>query len=461
MKNASIPAILIFLSGIISSATAQMNPVINKKMIAQFDFMLAGMKKIDVTKPELVKKTIPVPSRDQIFDASFTALNTGTAQAKTEIATTSSQFANSKRGNAHLTDNDLLALMAGIPEPISSLPEAKKAMSLRDEEIIYNVYIEKLKKVQAKYIEEARKYALDAQDPGQMRTVAEKNADKTMQDLKNNSIVQQAGGLEKLQQMTPAEREAWGQKMAEQIRNNPSAYTGSESDPRKAFTNKMMKDPNYAARFQHMTQTQQQEEYKMFMSENGFIDNETEKSAEIKSAHNEASLTIAITQRTTEIFNQRKQLAEMAGTAQKKTDDYFVSVNSMLNDQYRRIAEALPVVDHGEAGKGKDTYPVDLAYNLIVYTVERENAISNKEVWGNYIEAMKGTITTYNAFLSEYWGRDQQTDQFMARQNQTPAAIMAGACSDLIKLTEMAKTMTHSNAGWQRNYDEKILHLYE
>jgi hypothetical protein len=104
---------------------------------------------------------------------------------------------------------------------------------------------------------------------------------------------------------------------------------------------------------------------------------------------------------------------------------------------------------------------VDLAYNLIVYTVERENAISNKEVWGNYIEAMKGTITTYNAFLSEYWGRDQQTDQFMARQNQTPAAIMAGACSDLIKLTEMAKTMTHSNAGWQRNYDEKILHLYE
>ena len=131
------------------------------------------------------------------------------------------------------------------------------------------------------------------------------------------------------------------------------------------------------------------------------------------------------------------------------------------DDQYRRIAEALPVVDHGEAGKGKDTYPVDLAYNLIVYTVERENAISNKEVWKNYVEAMKGTIAEYNAFLSEYWGRDKQTDKQMAKQNQTPAAIMAGACGDLIWLTEMAKTMTHSNAGWQRTYDEKILHLYE
>jgi hypothetical protein len=38
---------------------------------------------------------------------------------------------------------------------------------------------------------------------------------------------------------------------------------------------------------------------------------------------------------------------------------------------------------------------------------------------------------------------------------------MAGACNDLIKLTEMAKTMAHLNAGWQRSYDEKILHLYE
>jgi hypothetical protein len=104
---------------------------------------------------------------------------------------------------------------------------------------------------------------------------------------------------------------------------------------------------------------------------------------------------------------------------------------------------------------------VDLAYNLIVYTVERENALSNKEVWKNYVEAMKGTLAEYNAFLSEYWGRDKQTDQLMARRNQTPPAIMAGACNDLIWLTEMAKTMTHSNASWQRGYDEKILHLYE
>ena len=423
--------------------------------------MLTDMKKIDVAKPEEVKKSIPIPSRDQIFDATLPALNTEIEQGKIEIETKSKQFVNIKTVNAHMIDKDLLALMSGIPEPISGLPEAKRAMKLQDEKIIYNIYIEKLKRIQAQYIEEARKYVINGQEAEQTRMVAEKNAGKAMQDLNNNSLVQQAGGIEKLQQMTPAERAAWGKKMAAQVKNNPSAYTGTESDPRKAFTNKMMKDSDYAARFQHMNQQQQQEEYKMFMSENGFTDNEAGKSAEIKSAHYEATVIMEITQRTTDILNHRKQLAGIAGAAQKKTDDYFLLVNSNLNDQYRRIAESLPLVDHGEAGKGKDTYPVDLAYNLIVYTVEKENAISNKEAWKNYVEAMKVTIAEYNAFLSEYWGRDKETDKLMAERNQTPAAIMAGACNDLIWLTEMAKTMTHSNSTWQRTYDEKILHLYE
>ena len=222
-----------------------------------------------------------------------------------------------------------------------------------------------------------------------------------------------------------------------------------------------MNDPNYAARFQHMNQAQQQEEYRMFMADNGFEANDAGKSAETNAAHNDATITIAITQRTTDILNHRKQLSDIAGSAQKKTDDYFVLVNNGLNDQYRRVAESLPLTDHGEAGKSKDTYPVDLAYHLIVYSVEKENAMSDKEVWKNYMEAMKVTIAEYNAFLNDYWGRDKQTDQIMSSRNQTPGSIMAGACGDLIRLTEMAKAMTHKNASWQRQFDEKILHVYE
>ena len=224
-------------------------------------------------------------------------------------------------------------------------------MNVKDEKTIYNLYLEKLKRLQEQYISEARRYSLNTQDAEQIKMVSEKNAANTMQDLNNNSLVQQAGGIEKLQQMTPAEREAWGKKMAEQVRNNPSAYTNS-SDPRKAFTNKMMNDPNYAARFQHMNQAQQQAEYRMFMADNGFAATDPGKTSGTNPARNEATITIAITQRTTDILNHRKQLSEIAGSARKKTDDYFVLVNNSLNDQYRRVAESLPVVDHGEAGKG-------------------------------------------------------------------------------------------------------------
>ncbi|HET7000200.1 MAG TPA: hypothetical protein VFI33_02780, partial [Puia sp.] len=155
MKNVKIPAIIIFLLGMISSAIGQNNPVMNKKMAAQFDFMLVNMKKIDVTKPEQVKRAIPIPSRDQIFDATLPALNTAIVQGKTEIETKNRLYVNSRNSSAHLIDNDLLVLLSGIPEPITNLPDAKSAMKLRDEEIIYNVYIEKLKRLQAQYIEEA------------------------------------------------------------------------------------------------------------------------------------------------------------------------------------------------------------------------------------------------------------------------------------------------------------------
>ena len=350
MKNAKIPATLILLLAMVSPNMAQTNPVINKKVAAQFDIMLMSMKKIDVTKPDEVRKTIPVPARDQIFDVTLATLNLQIESAKNEIATKRKQFIEPTSHNGHLIDNDLLPLLSGIPEPVASLPDAKKIMHVKDEENIYNMYIEKLKRLQERYIGEARKYSLTTQNAEQIKLVAEKNSAKTMQALNNNSLIQQAGGMEKLQQMTPAEREAWAKKMVEQVKNNPSAYSNN-SYPRKAFTNKMMNDPNYAARFQHMNQAQQQEEYRMFLADNGFAATDLEKSEETNPAHNEATITIAISQRTTDILNHRKQLSDIAGSAQKKTDDYFVFINNSLNDQYRRVAESLPLTDHGEAGQ--------------------------------------------------------------------------------------------------------------
>ena len=37
-----------------------------------------------------------------------------------------------------------------------------------------------------------------------------------------------------------------------------------------------------------------------------------------------------------------------------------------------------------------------------------------------------GTIAEYNAFLSEYWGRDKETDKLMAERNQDASSNHGG-----------------------------------
>jgi hypothetical protein len=461
MKKIKTLSISILLSIAVLTSFSQDNLAIDKRVALQFDEILKDINKIDLTKPEEVKKVAIPPSAEKVFDPTLPKLVAELEARRKEIENKKQEFVTAKNGKPQQIDKDLLPLLQGMPEPVASLQEAKKVMNVKDEQNRFTVYIEKLKRYQEQLKDQAAKYALSGQDAAQLQKEAEKNAGKAMQDLRSSTLVQEAGGLKKLQQMSQAERAALGKKMAERVRQNPSVYTGSDSDPRKAFSDKMMKDPGYAARFQHMNEQQQHEEYTYFKKENGFIDNETEKPRNDMADRNEALTNIAITKRTTAIFNHRKQLAEVVGSAQKRTDEYFTGVNRKLSDQYASRVQSLPMVDHGEAGKSKETYPVDIAYNTIVYSVEAQNAAANKEVWKRNLEAIKITIAEYNEFLSKYWGRNKQTDRIMAQQNQTPAAILAGACGELISLTEMARNLTNMHSGWQRTYDQTVLHLYE
>ena len=112
MKNVKIPAVLIFITGFVSSVNAQTIPVINKKMKTQFDMMLTNMKKINVTNPEQVKTAIPTPTADQIFDATLPTLNTEIAKGKKDIEKRNDEYIVASGVHANLIEKDLLSLMA-------------------------------------------------------------------------------------------------------------------------------------------------------------------------------------------------------------------------------------------------------------------------------------------------------------------------------------------------------------
>lgn len=432
--------LILVMMATVTPSIAQQSAPIDSSIIKNFDKILVALTKANMAQiPEIktiadphVVKTNPTPP----------ALAAENERLSREIK---------KRyppQTSSALDREFLKLIADMPEPVISLQQAKKVMKPSLGQDIFSLYIKKVEHYQEQLKEEMQKNA--------PTFTSMPNSYKAKQDLQNNPLIQQMGGLEKLQNMSPAERQALAKQMAEKMKQNPSAYNGQESDPKKAFTQKMMKDPNYAARFNGMTVPQQQEEYERFKKENGFVDN-----APPANRQENAMLTITIDQKITGIFNHRQEMGTILSPLQTKTDEHFTAIYKKLDEQLDAHVKALPVVDHGEAGKGKDTRPLDIAYNIVLYPVKTQEAMANKNIWASQLSALKVTIAEYDEFLGTYWGKDKSTDQLMIQRNQTPTAILAGICNDVIQLTKLAKAFTNMSASAQRSYDEKVLSLYE
>jgi hypothetical protein len=178
-------------------------------------------------------------------------------------------------------------------------------------------------------------------------------------------------------------------------------------------------------------------------------------------ARNEAATIIAIEQRAEAIRKHTAELTHIAGQLQLRTDEYFGDLAKKIAVQYEEYVQALPVVEHGEAGKGRDTRPVDIAFLVVSYPVNAQNAIASKEVWKRYADVLKITIAEYNELLNDFWGKDKTTDRLMAERHLVPAAIIAGLCTDLIQLTETATFQTNKNASWQKQFDQIVSGIYE
>lgn len=437
------------LMAFVTSTFAQKSAPKDVNFKKRLDETLAAVSKVDIAKATEIKAVADEKLLEEATDIGLALLNEATANMKKEIDRRKKEYLPPTSAGSAGLDREFMKLIGDMPEPIISLPAAKKAMRAKLSEDIFSLYIKKVEAYQEQLKEEIIKNAAS------FTTMP--NSYKAKQDLQNNPMIQQMGGLEKLQSMSPAERQALGKQMAEKMKQNPSAYNGQESDPKKAFTQKMLKDATFAAKFNHMTLPQQQEEYELFKKENGFVENAPQKTG---GAGNPA-LTITIDQKITGIFNHRQELSHTVSPLQTRTEEHFTALYKNLDEQLDAQVKALPVVDHGEAGKGKDTRPLDIAYNIVLYPVKAQEAMAKKNIWASQLAALKVTIAEYDEFLGAYWGKNKTTDQLMIQRNQTPPAILSGICNEVIQLTKLAKAFTNMSASAQRSYDEKVLSLYE
>jgi hypothetical protein len=354
-------------------------------------------------------------SRQELFDPKLSELDNQAEATRKQVESKRAVYI-TKSSSKQQIDKDLLPLMAAIPEPISSLPQAKQEIKMSTDDNVYTRYIEKVKHFRDALAERARQEMMANQkDITQLKNEAMQNGKKADDMLAANPLIQEMGGMDKIKNMTPEQRAALGKQMMEKLKQNPGAYAAQPKTVTPAS-----RDANLAKR-------------------------------------DKVAASIAIDQRIGLIMAHSKELAAIAGAFQQQTDAYFDALYKKTSDEYGARVAALPVVEMGEAGHGKVTRPVDMAYNIVLYPQEQQHAISNKQVWMRYLEVMKITVAEYNELLSDF----SDNSQLLAEKGLTPAALSAGLCDDLVRMAQMAKLQSGRNASWQRTFDEKVLQIYE
>ncbi|MBS1565578.1 MAG: hypothetical protein JST39_14410 [Bacteroidetes bacterium] len=233
--------------------------------------------------------------------------------------------------------------------------------------------------------------------------------------LASNPMIQEMGGIDKLKNMTEEQRAALAKQMMEKVKQNPSAY---------------MQQPR--------TVTPASREASL-------------------AARDQAALSQAIDLKQTAIIQHAQEMTNIVSRLQLQTNQYFESVDKKLSDEYGARVKALPILSFGEAGHGKDTYLTDMAYNVVLYALNTRRAIAEKEIWMREQESMKITIGEFKNFLNTY----ASSGQLLLEKGISNPAVAASMCDQLILRAEEAKAQTYTNAGRQRNYDERVLHLFE
>jgi hypothetical protein len=428
----------------------------------QFNKTLSQVNKIEKYSPVEIKRIAEQKREDDLSTDRLRSIMLEVENVKQVISTKQKQYI-PRSSNKHPIDNELLGILAGMPEPIASLPDAKRAMKGRYDENVFANYVKKLEVLEAQMKEAARRSIPESmKDPEAAKAAALKNAAKAQESLDNNAMIREMGGMENLKNMTPGQREALAKQMAAKVKQNPMAYVGNDNDPAMAFTKKMMTDPSYAARFNGMNDAMKKEEYEAFKKENGLVEKTTQADRDKILADRDRNLIVMeIEKRIMHIHEHVNELTQIVNAAHAKTDDYFSYVNEQISKEYGARIEALPLVEMGEYGRDKETWPVDMSFQMIVYQINVQNAMANKQAWKRYVDMLKVVIAEYNEFFAEFSGRDKVTDEILEQKLLFPAAISAGLVGEMIHYTKMAATLTNQNAGWQRVYDEKVLGVNE
>jgi hypothetical protein len=196
-------------------------------------------------------------------------------------------------------------------------------------------------------------------DEAAMRNAAQAQAGSNLAQLNSNPVIAQMGGIEKLSQMTPAQRaELAKQMMNGKMQQAPVAPGGRTSPGMQAMMQKVMTDPEYRKRYEKMSDQEKETELRKFMATDPAktfdqIQDEQIQAKQRLQAKNEAATTIAIRNDLQEMTRQRNAL-DTAFSARDLEITNTTGTHREINEEATAKLAKIPMVNDQIMGRVHD-----------------------------------------------------------------------------------------------------------
>jgi hypothetical protein len=347
---------------------------------------------------------------------------------------------------------NLLPFFEQIPEPVAILPKARNI----DEDGYYDPFIDRMEMFKKQLGEEARKTStyLKLYDKGGKQAVEKAAA----QEANESDFVRQMGGVDKIKNMSEAQRKAVATKIMnenaiiaqmggvdkirnmneaerkkaamEAIKKNPNAVMPNNDPVLLAFMQKMKADPQYAAQYNKMSINKQQEEYRQFSIEQSGID-------PFFNDHEKADREFEATMGKRSIALNAVAVQKLVARIKERLENYTAPINS-FKQQCDEYIEQLRAVSEGIEG---------------YYQVATAEARINAMIWDLYKNAYKYSIGEFNDFVGKHWGKTDFSRGDLLDTNLQIAAGIGSVYEALIQFAKDAKKQTRGNKSKQEYYE--------
>ncbi len=355
------------------------------------------------------------------------------------------------------TDFDMPADINLAPFPITDLVLAGKT----NVEAVYESYFSKLELRKKQLTELAKKNdkyqeVYDKEGKAGLEKRAAAEADR-------NALIQQMGGVEKLKNMTDAERKAAAEQMKAKIQQDPTIVSGGSRDAgMKTMQQKLMADPEYAKRFNKMSEDEKQAEIRKYMTikpaerKPGV---EYTSNPQTKNTDVEKSIEISQLQ-----MRSQKRMEEVVTTYNRMTTEMNNTIEAMksqLNEWASKTVKDIPVVELGEYGHDKDPelmHAMEITRKYAWYYITMQEVKMRTICWQQYKTGTRAAMMEFNSYAADYkWGQGKESQLFNGTLNDPKiAGSIAGYYGTMEDLANLSKDITNDSKNAQKELEKAL-----